>query len=208
MKILLNFQLRSMVALLEIILFALETSGLLVLMPRDGPSTITGYPGLNYQAVRFEPLCGNLGTDSRFSIPIDMTDRCLPAVEAFGNNTVDTFGLYDTTGVRLKGSRVGGGYDVCMCFAMAAMTKSLKGNLCIWVDGTGQADQWWDLHLDDIFAGTYRPGSDKSLPFCSDVDLDQVKANWSATAVQASTSESATTVNDRGASSTPSCTYN
>jgi hypothetical protein len=90
---LLHYQAQSAVALLGIILFAFGTSGPIVLMPKDGPSTIIGYPKLIYQAVRFEPLCGDPGTDSRFYIPIELTNRYFLAIEAFGNNFIDTFGL-------------------------------------------------------------------------------------------------------------------
>jgi len=39
------------------------------LMVRDGPvsdNELIGYIGCSYQAIRYEPLCGTLGTDYRF----------------------------------------------------------------------------------------------------------------------------------------------
>lgn len=38
--------------------------------------------------------------------------------------------------------------------------------------------------LGDVLAGDYRPGAYKSLPQFAAVDLDAMKASWSATAVQ------------------------
>jgi hypothetical protein len=157
-------------------------------------NSVTGYPGLAYQAIRYEPLCGNLGTDARFKDPIDISGRCTPAMDAFGNNTEDTLALYDGTGSRLKNGRVGGGYEVCLCFAMQQTGDGLKGAMCLWVDGSGRGDAWWALAYDRIAAGNYRPNVAKALPLCKDVDVDALKASWSATAVQPSVTEKFATV--------------
>ncbi|KAH8725347.1 hypothetical protein GQ44DRAFT_772378 [Phaeosphaeriaceae sp. PMI808] len=168
-------------------------------MPMDGTvSDIIGYPGLAYQAIRYEPLCGNMGTDARYKGPIDLTDRCIPAMESFGNNTELTLALYDITGTRLSNARVAGGRDVCMCFAMSQVSTSLKGAFCFWIDGTGNADRWWTLHLDHILAGSYRPNVAKSLPLCKNADVDQLRSQWSSTAVQPAMTERVSTVGAAG----------
>lgn len=38
-------------------------------------SDVTDYPGLTYQALRYEPLCGNIGTDAHYKASFDVTDR-------------------------------------------------------------------------------------------------------------------------------------
>lgn len=167
-----------------------KTTAISQLLPINGISgELTGYPGLAYHAIRYEPLCGNLGSGARYSNPIDMTDRCKPAMESFGNNTNDNVALYDITGSRLPDGRVGGGYDVCLCFALSQIDGGIKGALCLWVDGAGRADVWWSLHLDDILAGNFRPNVDKALPLCKDVNVASLKAQWSSTAAQPSFSE-------------------
>jgi hypothetical protein len=187
-------------ALTVFLLFFRHTAGYPILMPLDGAITgITGYPGLSYQAVRYEPLCGTFGTDSRYEQPIDISEYCDPAIEAYAKNE-DTIALYDTTGVRLRDTRVGGGIDVCMCFSLER-SDSAKGDFCFYVRGTGQADVWWNLHLEHIIAGNYRPNSGKALPQCGSVDLKSLRAAWSATAFQPSVTEVESTV---GNTQTPS----
>lgn len=155
-------------------------------MPMDG--TVSGlptFPGLAYQAIRYEPLCGNLGTGSQYKEAKDWADTCIPAMESFGNNTELTLAFYDTTGIRLQGVRVGGGLDVCMCFAMAQVSGSFRAAVCQWVSGTGYGHDYYN---------SYRPNAEKSLPLCKDVNVDQMRAKWSATAVQPTVSERVSTV--------------
>lgn len=111
--------------------FANVATSNMQLMARDGAvsdTSLIGYIGTSYQAIRYEPLCGTLGSDVRFQKTIDMTDQCVPAMEFFSNNTVDRLAFYDTTGVRLKNVVVGGGHDLCMCFSLA-QSSSVKGAL-------------------------------------------------------------------------------
>ena len=52
-------------------------------MARDGPVSdidLIGYIGTSYQVIRYELLCGSLGSDSRFQKIIDMTERCVPVM--------------------------------------------------------------------------------------------------------------------------------
>ena len=154
-----------------------------------------------YQAIRYEPLCGNLGTDPRYSTSFDISGRCTPAMEAFGN-TVDTVAIYDTTGTRLRGAIVGNGYDTCLCFALGQIGGGLKGGVCVWIQGDGQAEVYWSLPLDYVLASTYRPNINKALPLCKNIDLQAERASWSATAVQAQTTEKVNTIGGRVATTT------
>jgi hypothetical protein len=155
-------------------------------LPMNGPVTaIIGYGTTNYQAIRYEPLCGTL--DDHLTNPFSI-GHCDTAMQVYSNNTKDTVALYDETGVHLEGAIVGGGIDLCMCFALS--TTSQPADLCWWVSGSGQADIWWSLQLDHVVGGAFRPGAAKSLPHCGDINLDAVKQSWSATAVQPSVTES------------------
>ena len=166
-------------------------------LPANGAATaIIGYGTTNYQAIRYEPLCGTL--DDHYTNPISI-GHCSAAMQVYSNNTKDTVALYDETGVRLNGAIVGGGTDLCMCFALS--TTSQPADLCWWISGDGQADVWWNLQLDHIVGGALRPGAAKSLPHCGDIDLPAVKQSWSATAVQPSATESVTQI---GATTTTS----
>ncbi|KAH8761828.1 hypothetical protein F5882DRAFT_415821 [Hyaloscypha sp. PMI_1271] len=172
------------------------------LMARDGPVSdidLIGYIGTSYQAIRYEPLCGSLGSDSRFQKTIDMTERCVPAMQLFSNNTVDRLAFYDITGVRLKNAVVGGGHDLCMCFSLAqstSTTSAIKADICIWINSVAQAEIYWRLDVDSFLTGSYRPGAYKALPACGSVDLDSLKASWSATAVQPSVTEIVSTLSN------------
>ncbi len=110
-------------------------------------------------------------------------------------NTADPFVLYDITGVRLEGAVVGDGDEICMCFALAGETSNSA--MCFWVDGSGRADGWWSLWYDRIVAGSHRPNVGKALSQCKDVDLQELKAEWSQTAAQVSVTEAVRTVRDR-----------
>ncbi|KAH7088036.1 hypothetical protein FB567DRAFT_468518 [Paraphoma chrysanthemicola] len=157
-------------------------------MVRDSVANgIMGWPGLVYQATRFEPLCGNLGTDARYNDLIDMSGRCTAAMDAFGNDTSATLAIYDSTGSLIKDGIIGNGYETCLCFALSQTgTTGFKGAFCWWVDGSGRGDGWWALRYDRILAGNYRPNVAKTLPQCKDVDVKKLKESWSATAVQPS----------------------
>jgi hypothetical protein len=181
---------------LAILTFFERVDAGLTLLTMNGVGSLTGYPGLVYQAIRYEPLCGSLGTGDFYTNPHTLTDRCTPAIESFGNNTEDTVALYDITGSRLKDARVGGGYDVCLCFALSQTGDGIKGAMCVWVDGSGRSDIWWSLLLDNIVAGSYRPNVAKALPLCKDVDVSSLKAKWSSTAIHPSYTEK--TVNAPG----------
>jgi hypothetical protein len=132
------------------------------ILVRDGAANgIMGWPGLVYQAARFEPLCGNLGTDTRYKDVIDISERCTSAI---------------------KNGVVGNGQEACLCFALSG--SSFNGGFCWWVDGAGRGDGWWHSSYDRILSGSYRPNIAKAMPKCKDVDVDGLKQSWSATAVQ------------------------
>ena len=150
-------------------------------IPRDGPvSSLTGYPGVSYQAVRYEPLCGTLGTDSRFDSPFQIGNYCGPAGDAFGNDTSATLAFYDTTGTQLTGVIVGNGVPLCMCSAFGR-SDGWKGNICLYIDGTGQGDVWWNTQLEHILASDYRI-SGKAMLSCVGANLSSLQAQWSSTA--------------------------
>jgi len=152
-------------------------------LPRDGVATnILGWPGTNYHSIRYEPLCGTLGTDKRYAAPFSLS-HCASAMDAFSNDTARTLAFYDEAGVRLEGAIVGAGVDLCMCFSLAN-SATAAADICWWVDGAGMEQIVWNFNLDYIVAGVFRPGSAKSLPQCASIDVTALQANWSATAVQ------------------------
>jgi hypothetical protein len=165
-----------------------ERNGIPQELARDGPANnIMGWPGLFYQASRFEPLCGNLGDDHRYEEILDISGRCTPPMDAFGNDSAATLGIYDSTGARIEGGVVGNGYETCLCFALSRTGRAeFKGGFCWWVDESGSGEGWWALWHERILAGNYRPNVSRSLPQCEDVDVEKLRESWSATAVQRS----------------------
>lgn len=137
-----------------------------------------------YNAVRYEPLCGNIGSDQRYTEAFDMGEFCGPAMDAYADTPEDTLvAVYDLTGTRLDEGIVGDGYDTCLCFALGQSGGGdLKSGICLWVDGDGQAEVWWQLRYDRILAGVHRPNMNRALPLCADVNVDELEASWSATA--------------------------
>jgi hypothetical protein len=183
---------------ITLILHVYRVSGAYSLLPRDGPvSDLVGYSGMVYHAMRYEPLCGNLGTGSWFSQHRGATDLCTPAMDAFGNNTADALAIYDSTGMRLEKGVIGNGYDTCLCFALSQLgATTLQGGLCVWISGGGEADVYWAGN--HIVASSYRPNINKALPFCKDINLTSAKAAWSATAAQGDGSEVVNTISGGG----------
>ncbi|KAK6529424.1 hypothetical protein TWF281_008600 [Arthrobotrys megalospora] len=163
------------------------------LLARDRSGTIPGFEGLSYQAIRWEPLCGNLGTAEGYRQVYEWSPFCRPAIEVFTNIT-DNFGLYDRTGLRLRGqeARIGAGIELCLCFALRQIQdKNLAGAYCIYVNGNAQA------YLDGNIALNYRPGVDvdRALPICGGgFDVEAARESWSKTAVQPQVTEIDTTL--------------
>ncbi|KAK6357335.1 hypothetical protein TWF718_001648 [Orbilia javanica] len=156
-----------------------------VLLSKDGPGRLLGFEGLAYQAIRYEPLCGNLGRAYPDPIDTGLDSNCRPAIGYFVNTT-DHLAFYDITGQELNGVRVGGGRDLCMCFAMRdSIGSTFAGALCVWVYGDdGQAEDTGGSVL-----VSYRPRVevDKALPVCGgSFDLEAARETWSRTAVQVS----------------------
>jgi hypothetical protein len=152
---------------------------------------------MTYQAIHYQPLCGSLGSGAQYETPIQVGDKCTVAMDVFGNNSADFMAIYDLTGVRLKDGQVGNGYEVCLCFCLAKPPSigSTKGALCLWVDAAGEGD--YDYYSaqpisDYAFTSNYRV-VDRALPQCKDVNLAQLSASWSATAVLPSVTEAVKT---------------
>ncbi|KAH7357584.1 hypothetical protein BKA66DRAFT_595324 [Pyrenochaeta sp. MPI-SDFR-AT-0127] len=71
--------------------------------------------------------------------------------------------LYDRLGSRLENARLGGGYKVFMCFALAhVIERGVQGAARIWVDGMVRG---WvsDREGTGHWAGCYRPNVGKAL---------------------------------------------
>ncbi|KAK6511704.1 hypothetical protein TWF481_000610 [Arthrobotrys musiformis] len=174
----------------------------LTLLSRDGSSTIQGWEGLSYQAIRYEPLCGNLGTADYYRQSYTYAPFCLPATEVFTNIT-DSFAIYDGTGIRLKGpdARIGAGTQICACFALRQIQdRNLAAAICIYVNGDAQA------YFDNTIALNYRPGvdADRALPICGGgFDLEAARESWSKTAVQPDVTETVRTVGTIGTQAAP-----
>ncbi|KAF2026032.1 hypothetical protein EK21DRAFT_116234 [Setomelanomma holmii] len=55
---------------------------------------------------------------------------------------------------------------------------------------------WWFLALDGILPGSYRPNAAKSLPLCKDLNVNELRSQWRATAVQPTVTEGVATVEE------------
>ena len=159
---------------------------------------ITGYPGLSYEAARYEPLCGQFGTGGIYDAQWDFcgfncdAETCSLAMDDYSNNT-DTLAIYDINGIRLEDVRVGGGLDTCMCFSLARADGFIS-DFCFWINGAGQADSLNYGNVGASIVSSYRPNSQKALPICSSVNITSLSEQWSATAYQPSVNEIESTV--------------
>ena len=164
---------------------------------RDGvASDIKGYKGTSWQAIRYEPLCGNLGQGAVYASSLDVGDKCTAAMNAFGNSSSEVLSVYDLTGTKLQGgeARVGNGAEVCMCMAMRQSSGTGMGAICLWVDGTGRGDyEYFRQPVSDyIYVSSYRV-VDRAMPLCNGFDLASAKSQWSSTAIQAAAQATGTT---------------
>jgi hypothetical protein len=191
----LDFEYRfdRLLTVLALAFFSGSVSAELVQLKFEGDAKVIGYPGLSYYAQHYEPICGNLGYGEMFKGAVDMGHTCSPAIDAFLTDGSGPVAKYSTTGVLQENTLVGTGDPLCMCFALAAIDPDRpKGALCLYVNGVGQAQDWWSLALDDTLKGNFRIGVDKSLPICENVDLDNLAQSWSATAISTPTSQATT----------------
>lgn len=182
-------------------------------LPRDGVVTdqqFIGYSDINYHAIRFEPLCGSLGSTQpieMFQAPFSVGGQCDEALSQFSNIS-DPIAFFDLTGVKLSGdaSIVGSGGDaMCMCMSLVMLSGG-NSNLCVWVDGNGEAQTQFYLPapgLGYILQSSFKPGSGKALPQCGGgVNVTSLETKWSATAffspnstvISSSTTSTASTV--------------
>jgi hypothetical protein len=110
----------------------------------------------------------------------------------YTNDTRSTLAFYDTAGVKLVNIGVGMGRALCMCFAMATNT-AVAYDMCWYFNEIGQ--YWIASDGYGSMVGSYRPGAAKSLPHCSDVDVNQLEQQWTATAVMPQATGPVETVN-------------
>ncbi|KAK6524102.1 hypothetical protein TWF694_005765 [Orbilia ellipsospora] len=151
-------------------------------LAKEGAGSFAGW-SIAYQSIRYEPLCGNLGTDGYYQNTYQRQPTCTPAMESFRNIT-DLVAYYDSTGIRQEsGGAVlsGDSNGVCMCFALSQIgNEALMGAFCIWVYGFGSTP-----YYGGEVAADYTPGWGRALPQCGGgFDLQAAKEEWSATAPQ------------------------
>src|SRR5579859_7356989 len=89
------------------------------------------------------------------------------------NHTSNTFGFYDKTGFALTVDPASGTGE-CICFSLGMLTGQ-KGDFCVWIDGYGQPEIWYQP-LNYIVAGTFEPGG-KALPQCKDVNVASISSS-------------------------------
>lgn len=140
---------------------------------------IEPYESLLYQSTHFEPVCGNLGTGDEYNQPHNYGDKCVAALASFETIT-DNVAIFSPDGTHNKGGLVGAGYDTCLCFALS--NRAVKGGICVWADGEGQAERFVAPDINRLaYVGSYGLVN-KSLPSCTFSDVTKLKATWSATA--------------------------
>ncbi|CAG7847686.1 SubName: Full=Uncharacterized protein {ECO:0000313/EMBL:CCA73376.1} [Serendipita indica DSM 11827] len=143
---------------------------------RDGlNANIGGWTGLTFQASRYEPLCGSLASTRA---PADSFTNCIPAIDSYTNDTQTTLAFYDISGVRLSGTGVGLGKDLCMCFSLSTLSDAEKLDICWHFDGNGVVSRDWQYQQ---VMGSWRT-SGKALPHCADVNVPSLQGEWSQTA--------------------------
>ncbi|KAK6335090.1 hypothetical protein TWF718_010531 [Orbilia javanica] len=166
-----------------LLFFKFNNAEELILLPREGDTLIRGWEGLSYQAIRYEPLCGNLGTADYYRQVYSYSPFCQPATEEFTNATDSSFAVYDSTGILLRGSeaRIGNGKPKCSCFALRQIQDAnFAAAICMYVNGDAQ------MLFSNVVGLNYRPGVDvdRALPLCGGFDIEAAKEQWSKTAVQ------------------------
>lgn len=90
--------------------------------------------------------------------------------------------------------RIGMGRDLCLCFAVGS-PNDISLDICWLFIGIGQLMVQRDANLWDQPIGSHRPGASKQLPRCEDINVPEVEASWSATAVLPSFSRNVQTIN-------------
>ncbi|TGJ69209.1 hypothetical protein EYR41_005265 [Orbilia oligospora] len=180
-----------------LLFFRLNNASSLILLSRDDIGSIHGWEGLTYQAIRYEPLCGSLGSADYYRQVYAFSPSCQPATEIF-TNTTDNFAIYDFTGIRLRGpeARIGAGKEICVCFALKQITdQNFGAAICVYVNGDAQ------IYLDGSVALNYRPGVDieRALPICGgEFDVEAAREEWSRTAIQPQVTEVESTIGTLG----------
>jgi hypothetical protein len=179
-------------------------------MNRDGLIiNIPGWTGMSFHSERWEPLCGSVVTPPSDAY-LDHGDYCIGAIDSYRNDTVNTLAYYDESGVKLIGAGVSLGRSLCLCFSMSTDLGS-KFDICWYFYGDGR-------YMGDYLGipyGSFRSGSDKTLPSCANVDVASLEAAWSQTAIMPTYTGDVETINAPQSTIistvtqtlTPSCTY-
>ncbi|KAG8824966.1 hypothetical protein FRC17_008902, partial [Serendipita sp. 399] len=144
---------------------------------RDGlVQDVPGWSGLVYRAIRWEPICGVLGTLNPNLA--NFGTYCVEPVRAYRNVSDNRIAYFDPSGRRFVQAGIGLGTALCVCFALADSSGDAT-DICWYFNEIGQYVQ----NGNGIPYGSYIPGGMKSLPSCGSVDLDHLQAQWSQTAI-------------------------
>lgn len=144
---------------------------------------------MSYHSVRWEPLCGTIGTPPG-AVLMDYGPQCIDAINSYTNDTVTTLAYYDESGVKLIGAGVGLGKALCMCFSMADQA-AIKYDICWYFYGDGR----YSGDGNGFPWGTFRLNGIKSLPQCANVNVPSLIAQWSQTAIMPTYTGANQTVN-------------
>lgn len=168
---------------------------LTITLPPDGLVTdalLLGFPGTTLHTIRYEPICGTLGTsndESLYSQPFDSGARCTQALAAYVKSP-DTSAMYDQSGVKLPPGAHVCRRALCSCFSLTDVRGGITADMCLYFNSQGKCERKWELRPEvpmtpmmEYVAVAYQPGSKKALLPCSDVDLEEAVEEWSATAV-------------------------
>lgn len=160
-------------------------------LQRDGEGHLSGMPGLVYEALNYEPLCGHITQNAVFEQNLHCGFYCTVALELFSDDTVNNYALYSQAGEQLTNKVVGNGTDVCMCFALSQTGDNPQNwAACVFANGNGYAYVW---DCDYIYRGNYKFGVSKALPQCWEKPWSELTDSWSATEGQVPSTDTADT---------------
>ena len=88
----------------------------------------------NFATFKLESINGYTCGWPLFNMPTVRASKCGAALADFANKTADPVAVYDLNGVHKVDGQVGGGYDVCLCFALKQRIANLRYVFCLWSD--------------------------------------------------------------------------
>lgn len=160
--------------LLAINLISTASAALPPRLTRDGIAQIWGFPGVNYKAVNYIPVCGTLSLTNKDEYTyISTVATCDASMSAY-NKTAAVSAVYDYTGV-ISDVEIGTGMPVCLCFSLGGGPG--KMDMCMNILSDGTPEGRWTIAYGDIAGGTFISNSDKGLPQCNEVNVPSISSS-------------------------------